>query len=229
MSCSPENVVSLLESVKNFLSVPNCIWLFAMDAEVISSYIDKKYEGTSMDGYSYLDKIVPDQYHLTVPLTDEYGEQLAEFLKYITKDLSFGPQLNWKRFAHVPRVWTPRRLIKCTRTLVSYYNTAIDKNTQQEVIFALILLYHSWPDFYARFSFGLERHIGGVLVNFIDKASSTNWSQYALIPLQDIFTKDPELKYFIQQAFLAQGEDDPQKIVRELVRATNELRQTGLP
>jgi len=38
--CSPENVVSLLESIKNFVGVENCIWVFAMDSGVVASYIN---------------------------------------------------------------------------------------------------------------------------------------------------------------------------------------------
>ena len=53
--CSPENVVRLLESTKNFLDAPGCTWVFAMDSGVIASYIDRKYDGTTMDGNSYLD------------------------------------------------------------------------------------------------------------------------------------------------------------------------------
>ncbi|HMZ08896.1 MAG TPA: P-loop NTPase fold protein, partial [Anaerolineales bacterium] len=62
--CSPENVVRLLESTKNFLDAPNCTWVFAMDSGVIASYIDRKYNDTKMDGNNYLDKIIPEQYHV---------------------------------------------------------------------------------------------------------------------------------------------------------------------
>ena len=37
--CSPENVVALLESVKNFFSVDNCVWVFAMDSEIGKSVV----------------------------------------------------------------------------------------------------------------------------------------------------------------------------------------------
>jgi predicted KAP-like P-loop ATPase len=56
--CAPENAINLLESVKNFLIVPGCTWVFAVDSEVIASYINKKYEDTAVNGYDYLDKII---------------------------------------------------------------------------------------------------------------------------------------------------------------------------
>ena len=52
--CSPENVVRLLESIKNFLHAPNCVWVFAMDSGVVASYIDHKYEGTRMGTVTWI-------------------------------------------------------------------------------------------------------------------------------------------------------------------------------
>jgi hypothetical protein len=223
--CTPENAILLLESVKIFFSVPNCTWVFAIDSDVIASYVNRKYEGTAMDGYSYLDKIIPEQYHLSVPLSSEYGGYVDEFLRDITRELDFGPQLDWKRFAHIPRVWRPRRLIKCARTLILVSKTTGIRYL--DTVFALIMLYHTWPDFYETLSFGSENHIGGVLVNFGEDGSK--WSQYAKISINEKFLKDPELKHFIQQAFLAESENDPEKFIRELISCTNDLRQAGLP
>ncbi|MBK8617950.1 MAG: hypothetical protein IPN96_12735 [Anaerolineales bacterium] len=79
--CSPDNVVRLLESVKVFFNVPHCIWVFAVDSEVIASYVNHKYEGTRMDGSSYLDKIIPEQYHLSLsPAVD--GRNIVSLLRY---------------------------------------------------------------------------------------------------------------------------------------------------
>jgi len=223
--CTPDHAITLLESVKIFFSVPNCIWVFAVDSDVIASYIDRKYEGTAVDGYSFLDKIIPEQYHLSVPLSSEHGGYIDEFLREITRELDFGPQLDWKRFAHIPRVWRPRRLIKCARTLISVQKTTGIQHL--DTIFALIMLYHTWPDFYETFSFGSEKHIGGILANFADEGS--NWRQYQVIPISEKHMKDPELRHFIHQAFLSQSEYNSVNHTRELILCTNDLREAGLP
>lgn len=223
--CAPENAINLLESVKNFLVVPGCAWAFAVDSDVIASYINKKYEDTAVNGYDYLDKIVSEQYHLSLLVSSEDGGQVDEFLRSITLELPFGPQLDWKRFAHIPRIWRPRRLIKCTRTLLlANRATGI---AQLDTTFALIMLYHTWPDFYEILSYGSESHIEGLLANFGEDGSV--WFKNPKISINPKFIADADLRHFIQHAFLKQGELDPKALIRELISCTNDLRQAGLP
>jgi len=57
--CEPENVVKILESIKNFLSTPGCIFVLAADREAVTSGIRGKYgESVHISGDEYLDKIV---------------------------------------------------------------------------------------------------------------------------------------------------------------------------
>ena len=85
--CAPENVVGLLESVKNFVGVENCVWVFAMDSGVVASYINRKYAGTSMDGNSYLDKIIPEQVHLSL-IVDQFGTEIRPLLQQAARRTS---------------------------------------------------------------------------------------------------------------------------------------------
>jgi hypothetical protein len=223
--CAPENAINLLESIKNFLIVPGCAWVLAVDSDVIASYVNKKYEGTAVNGYDYLDKIISEQYHLSILLSPENGGYVDEFLRSITLELPFGPQLDWKRFAHIPRIWRPRRLIKCARTLL--FANRVTGINQLDTTFALIMLYHTWPDFYEILSYGSESHIEGVLANFGDL--ETAWSKRIKISINPKFITDSDLRYFIQHAFLKQSEVDPKAFIRELIFCTNDLRQVGLP
>jgi hypothetical protein len=223
--CTPENAINLLESVKNFLIVPGCAWVLAVDSDVIASYINKKYEDTAVNGYDYLDKIISEQYHLSILMSSENGGRVDEFLRSITRELPFGPQLDWKRFAHIPRIWRPRRLIKCARTLL-FANRATGIN-YLDTTFALIMLYHTWPDFYEVLSYGSESHIEGVLSNFGEDSSV--WLKNPKISINLKFIADADLKHFIQNAFLKQSEIDPKVFIRELISCTSDLRQAGLP
>lgn len=224
--CTPENAINLLESIKNFLVVKGCAWVFAVDSDVIASYINKKYEDTAVNGYDYLDKIVSEQYHLSILVSSEDGGRVDDFLQEITRELPFGPRLDWKRFAHIPRIWRPRRLIKCARTLL-IANRATGVSQQLDTIFALIMLYHTWPDFYEILSYGSESHIEGLLANFGEDGSA--WMKNPKISINPKFIIDADLKHFIQHAFLQQSETDPKSFVRELISCTNDLRQAGLP
>jgi hypothetical protein len=116
--CSPENVVRLLESAKNVLHAPNCVWVFAMDSGVIASYIDRKYDGTRMDGNNYLDKIIPEQYHIP-PISGKDIGSLQKFLDNFQPTNRSGlPVINLDKIPSLPEVLIPRRLLK---TAHKYY------------------------------------------------------------------------------------------------------------
>jgi hypothetical protein len=232
--CSPENTVRLLESIKNFLSVPGCIWVFAMDSGVVASYIYHKYEGTSVDSYSYLDKIIPEQYHLSI------GDQLIPFVDNIFRpELQSQVYLDWESYAHIPRVLAPRRIIKSVRKFESYMqNPLVQHDANHNLVFKLILLYHSWPDFYEQFSCNLPDQIGKILLNFTDKLDTEeSWKGCFKLatPLADRYKTDRELTYFLRQAFLAPGDQTkdttfaPNETVNDISFAIRDLRKAGLP
>ena len=57
--CNPENVVNMLESLKNFFFTPNCIFIISADRDVVTFGIRQKYHGSEfISGDEYLDKIV---------------------------------------------------------------------------------------------------------------------------------------------------------------------------
>lgn len=231
--CSPENVVHLLESVKNFVGGDNCVWVFAMDSGVIASYIFHKYEGTNVDSYSYLDKIIPEQYHLSIN-----NEQLASFVNDIfTPEFRELAYFDWTSYAHIPRVLAPRRIIKTVMKFEHYIKNPNSRHLKADLVFKLILLYHSWPDFYEQFSCNSSESIGRILLNFTDESIKAMWkSRFQLAtPLTDRYKNDSELTYFLQQAFLASGRstDDtsfvPEDMLRDIYWAILDLRQIGLP
>lgn len=225
--CSPENTVRLLESVKNFLSVPGCVWVFAMDSGVVASYINRKYEGTTMDGNSYLDKIIPEQYHLSF-FPEESDSRIYDLVRSATgRELTLN---DWKRLPLIPSVMVPRRLKKSTVKFAEYFDgerTDGDRDT----IFLLCLLYHSWPDFYERLSSSSIQHVGRILANFFQKKksqdNSARWGEYVPLPLDKKFIENQDLTYFLQTAFPTNilGTE----VAGEIHRAMDGLRQIGLP
>jgi hypothetical protein len=228
--CSPENVVRLLESVKVFFNAPGCIWLFAVDSDVVAGYINKKYQDTGVDGYSYLDKIIPEQYHLSLsPATDR--QSIENLLRYAIGKGQF--QIDVEKIPQIPKILVPRRLIKSARKFAEFYRGRFATiGAPPETVMALCLLYHTWPDFYQRLSSASEEHIRRILDNFFQRdgriSEAVTFSK-ANIPLQKSFLQDSELIYFIQTVFPGVVAVTPEKYIREIVNGINGLRESGLP
>jgi hypothetical protein len=220
--CSPESAINLLESVKNFLVSPGCVWVFAIDSGVMASYINKKYEGTTINGSIYLDKIVPDQYHLSLDLEqDRDREGIFRLIHQASGGRLGAANLALDRFAHIPQVLVPRRLIKSARKAKEFLEIPRDQAVDQNTIFALILLYHSWPGFYEYLSSASFEHVTGILANFNDP-DLVLWGHRPL-PLPSVYREDQDLKCYLIEAF---HEDSD---VATVVAMLNSLREVGLP
>ena len=227
--CTPDHVVSLLESIKNFFSASGCVWLLAMDSDVIASYIDHKYEDTAMDGNSYLDKIVPEQYHLSLSPTLDRNE-ISDLINPPGKwDKSARVSIDERKIPQIPKILVPRRLIKSAQKFYEYYKDPA-VGVSPDMILSLIFLYHTWPAFYQRLSSASEEHIIGILDQFFDKNKKRdNASQTEAIPLPEKYIKDNELIYFIRTAFVDYKNGKTENLVQEFMLAFKELRQIGLP
>jgi hypothetical protein len=230
--CSPDNVIKLLESVKVFFSAKDLIWLFAIDSDVAARYINKKYEGTGVDGYSYLDKIIPEQYHLSLsPSTDQKG--IEALLRYAVGEGS-QYQIDPSKVPQIPKVLVPRRLIKSARKFSDFYRGGFaPRGVPPEIVMALSMLYHTWPDFYQRLSSASHDHIRGMLDNFFQNESADAVkiydSQKKRVPLDESFLRDQELVYFIRSAFSGYGTDPSNGFVLDIVNGLTGLREGGLP
>ena len=223
--CSPENVVRLLESVKNFLHAPNCVWVFAMDSGVVASYIDRKYEGTQMDGNNYLDKIVPEQYHIPRISSDDMPK-LYQFLTMVQPAHTAGlPVIDLRKVPQLPEVLVPRRLLKSAHKFYEAYtsDSRLGGGANPDLVFLLILLYNTWPAFYERFSSVNMEHVRGILANFVEKDQQTT----GRIPISEKFTEDQALKHYLDHCFI--HDQDADVICLTLVHCIMWLREVGLP
>ncbi|MCB0102411.1 MAG: hypothetical protein KDD74_10230 [Anaerolineales bacterium] len=222
--CSPENVVRLLESVKVFFNASDCIWIFAIDSDVVAGYVNKKYEGVGVDGYSYLDKIIPEQYHLSLsPVVDR--QVINTLLRYAVGLEQHSIVI--EKIPQIPKILVPRRLIKSARKLAEFYRGKYaTSGVPVETVMALSLLYHTWPDFYQRLSSTSEDHIRRIMDNFFQ--NEPQLSHPLSIPLREELLKDSELTYFIRTAFEGIWLDSS-KSIRDIINGLTGLRECGLP
>lgn len=223
--CSPENVVRLLESVKNFLYAPNAVWVFAMDSGVIASYIDRKYDGTRMDGNSYLDKIIPEQYHIP-PISGNDMGKLEGFLSAVKPAHRAGlPVIDLQKVPQMPEVLIPRRLLKTAHKFYEAYTTdsQLRSPAGPDLVFSLILLYNTWPAFYERFSSETSIHVRGILANFVAEEQRT----CIPIPIPQMFLDNRSLAHYVDHCYIKN--QDSESIYQLLVTSMTWLREIGLP
>ncbi len=220
--CTPENAINLLESIKNLLTVPNCIWVFVVDNNVIASYIDQKYQGTKLDGHSYLDKIITEQYHIP----SLRGKETKNLLKRIGIEFEPGAELS-----QLGNLLTPRRVIKAAIKFKQFYSRVEVPNSkslseaqlERKIVFSLIFLYCAWPEFYEFLSSDTPEYIEGVLRNYLPLNIKLE-NEIKKTPLPSKFLKE-ELIYFIQTAILNSGVNWKEYVLVEMIR----LREVGLP
>ncbi len=78
----PVRAVELLEGIKNFLDIPQCVFMLAIDTDVVKEGLKEKY-GTNMDENKmihFFDKIIQVPYKLPV-----HNYKLDEFMKTVLK------------------------------------------------------------------------------------------------------------------------------------------------
>lgn len=231
--CSPENAIHLLESIRNFLSVPGCVWVLAVDSDVIASYVFKKYDDAAVDGYSYLDKIVPEQYHLSLsPTMDRDGiVKLLNSVEELNNESRISVDV--EKIPQIPKVLVPRRLIKSVSKFYEYYKDPLEVSPSRDMLLKLSFLYHTWPAFYQRLSSASKDHIRGILDNFIhkkqDKTAASLEKKTMLVSLDAKFLDDKELVYFIQLVFDKYENESTDRYINDIIDGIRALRQVGLP
>jgi hypothetical protein len=73
--CLPGTVITILESIKNYLTVSQCVFILGINPRVVYDGIRSKYQGLEIDGREYLEKILNYSFHVPEPETT----QIAEF------------------------------------------------------------------------------------------------------------------------------------------------------
>jgi hypothetical protein len=56
--CTPEAVLNVLEAIKIYLNLPDCVYFLAVDREMVERSVTHRYGGTGIDAANYMEKIV---------------------------------------------------------------------------------------------------------------------------------------------------------------------------
>ncbi|EIA0836629.1 P-loop NTPase fold protein [Vibrio parahaemolyticus] len=133
--CMPEQVMKLLESLKLFLNLPNCVYFLAVDHEAIEQSIEYYYNSIDIKERNYLDKIV----QLPFNIPPVYNDSISD---YITPLLPI-ELLECRKLLIDGLSGNPRELKRFINTLI--FNHELSKESQIEdydprVLTAILLM-----------------------------------------------------------------------------------------
>jgi hypothetical protein len=98
--CTPETALKLLEGIKVYLNLKNCVVIFGMDQRQIENSLRKalNLKDGSSDGdhhaREYLEKICQDIYHLPLPDQDQKSKYLLKLLTELNLGATPQPHLD---------------------------------------------------------------------------------------------------------------------------------------
>lgn len=87
--CLPESAIGILESIKNFLAVQNCIFVFGLNPDIIYQGIKVKYKGANVNGRNYLEKILNYSFYVPDPELAFISSFATEQLDQLILDEAF--------------------------------------------------------------------------------------------------------------------------------------------
>lgn len=156
----PMNALELLESIKNFLDVENCVFLLAVDYEVVQIGMAEKLgqDLQKISGKSFFDKII--QLPFTMPSTSyDLGNYISTLLKnsgFTIKDneVDFYEDITSCTVGRNPR--SIKRIInyaKLIRLIRKKHATKDTKDTEQQrkILYSLLCMQVAWPEIFGFF------------------------------------------------------------------------------
>ena len=158
--CLPENTVSILESIKNFLSVENCIYILAINPRVVYQGIRSKYQHLEVDGREYLEKILNYAFYVPEPsserITSFAETSLSKLLEEQKESLRKQYQPYIKEFGTVLgdcHVTNPRKIKRILNHYLAFLTRFQSKMKQYSIhnVIRLIFLAEYFPDIFNLF------------------------------------------------------------------------------
>ncbi len=122
--CSPENTLSMLETVKQYLNIDGCVYFLAMDRDVIIETVKQKYEYLYKSEYEryvdYIDKII--QLPFSIPPIET--KQMESFInRFLPSELQVCQKLLVAGLGN-----NPRQIKRFINILKLNYSLAIQQN-----------------------------------------------------------------------------------------------------
>ncbi|MGJ5632050.1 KAP family P-loop NTPase fold protein [Nostoc sp. CALU 1950] len=156
--CLPETTISILEGIKNYLSVERCVYILGLNPNIIYQGIRIKYKGLEVDGREYLEKILNYSFYVPEPQIQKIPEfVLSRFNsliinesvreKYKSMFIEFGEILEKCRFNNPRKI---KRVLNRYLFFLNSYEKEIYKYYNSNIV-RLIILAEYFPGLFQLF------------------------------------------------------------------------------
>lgn len=163
--CRPEIAISVLESLHIIQEVEKCTFVVTADQDVLSSFLNRAYEGTALNGARYLEKVFPDYFRIPDPWVQRDVTKVSPSGDKIWRliEATFPREGAWNRsdpnltrrlWVHCsqPRVLrNPRRIKRILRRLSLMEEQVEFTVPLLDGVLFLIVLSDVWPEAYGFF------------------------------------------------------------------------------
>jgi len=185
--CTPEKAIDILEALKLFLNVENCVFIIGADKEVIENYLDKKYEKIDINWKkSYLDKMIHIPFFIP-PLREEIVKQ---FINIVSESTDIKKEKYTEIIAKVGS--NPRTIKKLINTLQiqNYLVKTQNFEIKPELWAKLTVIQFKYPDFHKELV-GVFKESNINIIDAIDSESN--------LPILEKYRDDNTFMEFIHE------------------------------
>lgn len=156
--CLPETTIAVLESIKNYLLVENCIFVLGVNPKIIYQGIRVKYKNLEVDGREYLEKILNYSFYVPEPELGLAAKFASERLKRLVLDeakqrqydpyfVKFGQILQECQFNNPRKI---KRILNRYLFFISKYETELDQYDNKNIV-RLLVMAEYFPELFQLF------------------------------------------------------------------------------
>ncbi len=175
--CLPETTISILESIKNFLTVNRCIFVFGLNPVVIYQGIRIKYHGLEINGREYLEKILNYSFYIPEPEVNRIANFATDQITNLVLDKQLQDNLvdHFREFGevvHESKFNNPRRIKRILNRYLFFLGKNSDSLDQfyNLNIIRLIIIAEYFPQI-----FQLLIKESGPVLSMIEKAGTSDF------------------------------------------------------
>lgn len=181
--CLPETTIAILESIKNYLTVKRCIFVFGLNAKVIYQGIRIKYSGLDIDGREYLEKILNYSFYVPEPEAEKVAEFVSQGFEKLVDEATqqtyqakfevFGKTLQDCNFNNPRKI---KRILNRYLFFLSTYENKLDQYHHGNVV-RFIVLAEYFPALFQLFLSDEDTNV--VLIDELQKIGTNNFDIHA--------------------------------------------------
>lgn len=154
--CLPDTAIAVLESIKNYLAVKNCVFVLGLNPKVIYQGIRVKYRGLEIDGREYLEKILNYSFYVPEPELGRVAEFATSQLESLVLDdekreqykehfTEFGQVLQKCHFNN------PRKIKRILNRYLLFISKYEEKSFDNDSLVRLIIIAEYYSDIFQLF------------------------------------------------------------------------------